>query len=103
MDKNIAFTAACVKIDELGEQVKTLQNQIESLMDIFGFCGYVDGFIRDNNDGIHITTGAFKRLDYSKLPLHMEDFNLLLDYLKVSIQDEKVERKIIPRKIVHTK
>ena len=87
-------------MDELKEQVKILQEQIKTLMDIFGFAGYIDSFITDNDDNIHLVSEDYKKLNRKKLPVHKGDFDLLLKHLKLEIQDEKIERKVIPIKMV---
>ena len=81
--------------EETMERIKYLEKQIGVLMDLLGFCGYPTGFIQDNDERIQMVISGYHKLNREKLPVKSKDFNLLLKYLKLEIQDEKTERKII--------
>ena len=87
-------------MQKLEKQVETLQNQMVSLIKIFGLCGYEDGFIQDHDNYVGFVTQNYYRLNKDKLPVPHSKFNLLLKHLKLEIEPERMQtEKIVPAKI----
>lgn len=87
------------RIEELEKEVKNLNSRVTRLCELLGFFTHESsGTVDKHVSGFFFSNGSHVNEDCRKQPVTQANFDLLLDHLKLRIEDESKERRISPLK-----